>query len=53
MKIDDKYWYVFDDDKIQKVEHNDVIKTHRNDSIKHTPCILFYELIENNNDEKN
>ena len=53
VKIDDKYWYVFDDDKIQKVEHNDVIKTHRNDSIKHTPCILFYELIENNNDEKN
>ena len=54
VKINKKYWYAFDNDKIQMVENDDVIKTHRNESIKHIPCILFYELDESkNNDTKN
>ena len=43
-------WYGFDDTKIQKVENDDIFNAHRDTSIQHIPCILFYEL-KRNNDE--
>ena len=46
-------WYAFDDKKIQKVEYDDIFNTHRESSIQHIPCILIYELINNNNDNNN
>ena len=52
VKMGKKHWFVFDNDKIQMVEHDNVIKTHRNDNIKHIPCILFYELVESKNNEQ-
>ena len=45
-------WYAFDDKKIQIVEHDVIFKPHREGSIKHIPCILFYEFVTNN-DNKN
>ena len=46
-------WYAFDDKNIQKVEYDDIFNTHRESSIQHIPCILIYELINNNNDNNN
>lgn len=51
-KIDND-WYAFDNTNIQKVGHDDIFKTHRVNSIKHIPCILLYEHIQNNNQINN
>jgi hypothetical protein len=53
VKIDDNNWYAFDNTNTQIVRQDDIFNTHRENSIKHIPCILFYEHIPINSQKNN
>ena len=48
VKNKDGSWYVFADSKIAKIKEDEILKDKEGQSIKHIPCILFYQLIQNN-----
>ena len=45
--IDNK-WYIFNDEKVQPIEHDNVIKLNNNNNY-YIPCILIYKRINKNN----
>jgi len=46
IKVDENFWYLFNDSRVKKVDNYDVINSNSSNGIKHIPCILFYKFIK-------
>ena len=46
VKVDENFWYLYNDSRIKKVEDYDVVNFNSSSGIKHIPCILFYRHIK-------
>ena len=46
VKVDENFWYLYNDSRIKKVEDYDVVNFNGSSGIKHIPCILFYRRIK-------